>query len=108
MPRSTGIFILLTMVGAKEPVPALGGIPSPEAIALAMPYLDEPETRDEAGAAAVSVAEKLLKGQNAKQAASKVDGAACQCGAGGGQRRRGASRQSRAGAREAEGRIATI
>jgi hypothetical protein len=51
---------------------ALGGIPSSEAIALAMPYLNEAETRDEAGAAVVSVAESLLKGQNARQAASKL------------------------------------
>ena len=51
---------------------ALGEIPSPEAIALAMPYLNEAERREEACAAVVSVAESLLKGQNARVAASKL------------------------------------
>ncbi len=50
----------------------LSGIPSPEAIALAMPYLHEAETRDEACAAVVSVAESLLRGQNARLAAPKL------------------------------------
>ncbi len=53
---------------------ALGGIPSSEAIRLAMPCLNEPEMREEAAAALVSVAESLLRGQNAKQAASELIG----------------------------------
>ena len=51
---------------------ALGGIVSPDAMALIVPYLDDAATKDEAGAAAVSVAEKLLKGQDAARAASKL------------------------------------
>lgn len=49
---------------------ALGGIPSSEAIGLILPYVNEPEMREEAAAALVSVAESLLRGQNAKQVAS--------------------------------------
>lgn len=53
---------------------ALGGIPSSEAIGPILPYLNEPEMREEAAAALVSVAESLLRGQNAKQAASELIG----------------------------------
>lgn len=51
---------------------ALGSIPSPDALALILPYLDDAGTKDEAGVAAVSLAEKLLKGQDAAQVAAKL------------------------------------
>ncbi|MGQ9574149.1 MAG: HEAT repeat domain-containing protein [Thermoguttaceae bacterium] len=51
---------------------ALGSIPSLEAVALALPYLDDAATRDAACAAALSAAERVLKGQDASQVASKL------------------------------------
>jgi len=51
---------------------ALGAITSPEAMTLIVPYVDEAATRDEAAAAAVSVAERLLKGKNAEKVAPKL------------------------------------
>ena len=50
---------------------ALGSINSPDAFALIMPYLDDPATREEAGMAAVAIAERLLKGRNAPKLAPK-------------------------------------
>jgi len=40
----------------------LGTLPTPEALALARPYLDEPATREEASAAVVAIAEALIQG----------------------------------------------
>jgi HEAT repeat protein len=51
---------------------ALGRIPALESLALIVPYLDEPGTREEASAATVAVAEELLKGAGAAQAASQL------------------------------------
>lgn len=51
---------------------ALGSVNSPDALGLIVPHLDDAATRDEAAAAAVSVAEKLLQGKNAPQAAPKL------------------------------------
>jgi hypothetical protein len=46
---------------------ALGGVPTVKALEMVMPYLDNPKTKNEAGSAAVSIAEKL-KGQSTKVA----------------------------------------
>lgn len=43
----------------------LGTIASPEALSLGMLYLEDPATREEAGAALLSIAEALLPGPNA-------------------------------------------
>ncbi len=43
---------------------ALGSINSADALPLITPYLDDAATRDEAGAATLAIAEKLLKGRN--------------------------------------------
>ncbi len=51
---------------------ALGSIPSPDALAQITPYLEDAATKDEACAAAMSVAENLLKGQDAARVASKL------------------------------------
>jgi HEAT repeat protein len=51
---------------------ALGSIPSHDAILMAVPYLDEPATREAAGAAVVAVAEKLLQGAGAKKIAPQL------------------------------------
>jgi HEAT repeat protein len=40
----------------------LGTIPAPKALALVMPYLDDPATQEEACAAALSIAEQLMSG----------------------------------------------
>ncbi|MHB1037819.1 MAG: HEAT repeat domain-containing protein [Pirellulales bacterium] len=53
---------------------AASTIASPEAIAIAEPYLGDTSIRDEACAALVSVAETLLKGRNARQVAGKLVG----------------------------------
>lgn len=44
----------------------LGGVPTPEALALAMPAMDAPKLADEAALAAVSIAEKMKKGDSAE------------------------------------------
>jgi HEAT repeat protein len=51
---------------------ALGNINSADAVAMIVPYLDASGTREEACAAAVGIAEKLLKGRNASKVASKL------------------------------------
>ena len=51
---------------------ALGNINSPGAVAMIVPYLDASGTREEASAAAVGIAERLLKGRNASKVASKL------------------------------------
>lgn len=38
----------------------LGGLPCPESLALVVPYLSRPEFKDEAGVAAVAIAEKIV------------------------------------------------
>lgn len=48
---------------------ALGSISSPDSLALIMPYLDDPATREEASMATVAIAEKLLKGRNVSKLA---------------------------------------
>ena len=51
---------------------ALGSINSPDALALIMPYLDDPATREEAGMASVAIADVLLKGRNTSKPAPKL------------------------------------
>jgi len=51
---------------------ALGSINSPEALALIMPYLDDPAARAEAGTAYVAIAEKILKKRNSSKLAPKL------------------------------------
>ena len=51
----------------------LGGITHPKALALAMPYVDRAETREEACVAIVSVSERLMRGRKgARENAKKV------------------------------------
>lgn len=51
---------------------ALGSIPLADSLALVTPDLDNAAIKDEACAAAVAIAEQLLKGQNAAQVASRL------------------------------------
>jgi hypothetical protein len=51
---------------------ALGSINSPAALGMIVPYLDDPAARDEASAAAVAVADRLLQGRNAAKFAGQV------------------------------------
>jgi HEAT repeat protein len=51
---------------------ALGSISTQQAIAVILPYLEDAGTKAEAGAAIVSIADKLLKGQGASRAASRL------------------------------------
>jgi len=51
---------------------ALGNINSPGALSLIAPYLDDSATREEAGAAVVAIAERLLKGRGAPKIASRL------------------------------------
>ncbi|MHC4085031.1 MAG: HEAT repeat domain-containing protein [Planctomycetota bacterium] len=51
---------------------ALGNIDSTEALAMIMPYLDEPATRKEASMGALAIAERLLKGRGAARFVSKL------------------------------------
>jgi len=53
-------------------VAALGNVASADSLSLIVPYLDDEATREEAGTAVVSVAERLLKGKNAGRVASKL------------------------------------
>jgi HEAT repeat protein len=50
---------------------ALGGVPSAEALAIVVPFLDNPATKDEAAAAAVAIGEKTA-GSNAPQTADAM------------------------------------
>lgn len=50
----------------------LGGIDTPGAVAMIVPYLDSSGTREEASAAIVGIAERLLKGRNASKFASRL------------------------------------
>jgi HEAT repeat protein len=51
---------------------ALGSLPSAGAMTLIVPHLSDTATRDEAGAAAVSVAEKVLQGRVTKEDAAQL------------------------------------
>lgn len=51
---------------------ALGGIHLPESLALINPFIDQPETAQEAGNAVVTVAENILKGKDAAKLAPKL------------------------------------
>jgi HEAT repeat protein len=51
---------------------ALGGIPTVESVGLITPHLDDPAIKEEAAAATVAVAEKLLKGKDAAQVAGRL------------------------------------
>jgi len=51
---------------------ALGGIPSADALPLIAPWLDEAATKEEASAAVVAVADALLKGPTAAEAAPRL------------------------------------
>lgn len=52
---------------------ALGGIPSPGALDLVLPYLDDAATREGAGAAAVRIAEQLVGGADAARAVPALE-----------------------------------
>jgi HEAT repeat protein len=51
---------------------ALGNVASADSVSLIVPFLDDEATREEAGTAVVSVAERLLKGKNAGRVAPKL------------------------------------
>lgn len=51
---------------------ALGNIDSADAVAMIVPYLDEPATRKEASMGALAIAERLLKAPGAARFASKL------------------------------------
>jgi HEAT repeat protein len=51
---------------------ALGNINTPGAVAMIVPYLDSSGTREEASAAIVGIAERLLKGRGASRVASRL------------------------------------
>jgi HEAT repeat protein len=51
---------------------ALGSIKSPDALKLAAPYLDDPATKNEAAAAAVAIAEEILKLPDAAKVAAQL------------------------------------
>ncbi len=53
---------------------ALGGIASAESLGLIVPHLDAADTRDEAAAAAVSVAERIIKRRAPAEDAAKLVG----------------------------------
>ncbi len=50
----------------------LGGLPTPGALAMAAPYLQTPNTREEAAAAILAVADKLTQGPDAPRAAEAL------------------------------------
>jgi len=54
----------------KRLLAALTKAPAPEALALAMPHVADAAVKDEACAAAVSIAEQLLKGPDAAKVAA--------------------------------------
>jgi HEAT repeat protein len=56
----------------KQLLAALGQIPAPEALQMALPHLEDPATRAEAGAAIVLIAEKLLQGDLKPQVAASL------------------------------------
>ena len=56
----------------KRLLAALGVLSSAAAIELILPHLDDDATRQEAGAAVVAVAERLLRGRTSPQAAGKL------------------------------------
>ena len=51
---------------------ALGNINSPGAVAMIVPYLDSSGTREEASAAILGIAERLLKGRGASRVVSRL------------------------------------
>jgi HEAT repeat protein len=51
---------------------ALGGVQSADSVALIAPYLKDTATKEEASAAVVSIADKLLKGKDAAKVAGKL------------------------------------
>lgn len=51
---------------------ALGGIDSPESVSLIVPFLADDAVKDEAAAAVATIAEKMLKGQKAAEAAPRL------------------------------------
>jgi HEAT repeat protein len=51
---------------------ALGSIKSPDALKLADPYLDDPATKNEAAAAAIAIAEEVLKTPDAAKVAAQL------------------------------------
>lgn len=51
---------------------ALGSIDSADSVALIMTYLDDSATKEEASAAVVAIADRMLKGQRAARAASML------------------------------------
>jgi len=64
--------VIQTAEEKKRLLAALGGITAADSLALIEPYLDEADTRDEAAAAVVSVAGRLLKGGDAAQVAPRL------------------------------------
>lgn len=51
---------------------ALSDVPTTESLALITPYLDDAATKEEASAATVTIAEKLLQGRNVARTASRL------------------------------------
>ncbi len=49
---------------------ALGTVPTVDAVKLIIPHLDDPATKEEAGAAVVGIADRMLRGQGANPAAA--------------------------------------
>lgn len=49
---------------------ALGTVPTPDAVKLIVPHLNDPATKEEAGAAVVAIADRMLRGQGANPAAA--------------------------------------
>ncbi len=62
---------LVTKTGEKNLLlAALGALPSMDALPLALPYLDDAATRDAAGAAVLTISEKLLQDQTSAATAA--------------------------------------
>lgn len=51
---------------------ALGSVQSPEAINVILPYLEDASTKNEAAAAALGIADRLLQGRNAARNAARL------------------------------------
>jgi HEAT repeat protein len=51
----------------------LSGIDVPEALALVVPYLNEPRVQQEAGTAVVALAERMLRGRNTRNAGPLIE-----------------------------------
>ena len=64
--------LLQTADEKKMLLGTLGGISTPAAINVILPYLKDSEVKDEASAAALAIADRLLKGRNAARVAPRL------------------------------------